>query len=249
MDEVNTMILKGAKVFIGGTFKETDVAVRGNKIAHLQKTDEEGEDCSGLHILPGVIDAHVHFRDFGQEYKADWVTESKAAVAAGITTVLDMPNNLQPITNEHLLMAKRQSVRSRSLVNFGLFMAVTEENIPELNGIRDLLAVKLYMGQTTGKISPGNIEFIFKKLRKDILIVVHAEDNAVIEKNRKKINHPRPKDHSKIRDNTSEYKAVERVLDFVKKYGRRVHIAHISTRQALEQIEKAKKIEHSLRLL
>ena len=117
------MLLKGGKVYFQGAFSEKDILIEEGKIKKVGEPglhDEGAEviDCSGLHIMPGVIDAHVHFRIPGAEKKEDWQSGSRAALQGGVTTVLDMPNNTPSITTVEALEEKRKMVKGQSYVNY-----------------------------------------------------------------------------------------------------------------------------------
>jgi dihydroorotase len=238
-----TVLIKNGKAFIDGMFVETNLLINKDVISDIGKNIKTGDkiiDASGKYIFPGLIDVHVHFRDFGQEYKEDWLSGSKAALSGGITTVLDMPNNKTPITTVERWNAKRRAVSQKSLVNFGLYMAVTNDNIEEINR-SDVKIVKLYYGTTTGEIKVDNTELILKKLRKDILIVVHAEDNDVIEMNKQSCDVRNIKYHSLIRDNRAEYTAVNTLIELAESYNRKIHFTHISSKESMLLIKQAKK--------
>ncbi|MFH2021442.1 MAG: dihydroorotase family protein [archaeon] len=237
-----TMLIKKGQVFLGGKFIKADILIDGSKIAAIGNDLEKSDkviDGAGKFIVPGLIDMHVHFRDFGEEYKEDWKTGSSAAAAGGITTVFDMPNNIKPIVSVELLNLKREHARNNSLVNFGLYAAVTEDNIIQLNNSA-IKYVKLYYGKTTGDIAVVGAEKIFRELRKDILIVVHAEDNSVIEENRRIYTGSEENYHTLIRSSLAESTAVGVMLTLAKKYGRNLHITHVSAKDSVQMIMDAK---------
>ncbi|MBT5424402.1 dihydroorotase family protein, partial [archaeon] len=237
-----SLLLKRGKVFLDNKFVETSILIENNMISKIDNELNNAEniiDCSNKHILPGLIDIHVHFRDFGQEEKEDWISGSKAALSGGITTVLDMPNNNEPITTIEKLKLKEKLVSEKSLINFGLYIAITEHNIEEINKT-DLKYVKLYYGETTGEINPGKVEKIFKNLNKDILIVAHAEENDIIKLNKKNYSIDEINFHSLIRDNKAEYTAVNFLIELAEKYGNRLHITHVSTKESMLLIKQAK---------
>ncbi len=258
-------LLKNGNVFLNGGFIKAGLVIENGKISGIIFNGPDNEykaaacrkknkiiDCSNKYVLPGLIDIHVHFRDFGQEYKEDWFSGSRAAIAGGITTVFDMPNNLDPVTTLYKLRKKQEIAEKKSLINFGLYIAATDKNIDEINK-SGLTYVKLYYGPTTGKIQPGNIEKIFHSLNKNILIVAHAEEKSIIRQNKKKFlsralnkNFGRdisnyPNIHSLIRDNSSEYAAVNFLIGLAAKYKNRLHITHVSTKESMKIIENAKK--------
>ena len=134
----------------------------------------EGE---GKLVMPGIIDPHVHFRVPGGEHKEDWPTGSAAAAAGGVTTVLDMPNNDPPITSQEFLKKKKALIEGRSLVNYGLYMGATEDNLEEIKQTREIAGVKVYLGSSTGSLLVKDYTVVERLLKEtDYIIAVHCED-------------------------------------------------------------------------
>lgn len=204
-------------------------------------------DCEGKLIFPGLIDVHVHMRDPGHTHKEDFETGSASAVAGGVTTVLDMPNNNPPILNSADLHAKRELIKNRAYCNYGFYIGFDGKN---LDGIisSDAVAVKFFTSHSTGDMGVENtkaVENLFKYSKK--LIVVHAEDHATIKENfdlyfgssaDKEQNLGKPFLHSKIRSSEAASKAVRYVCELSKKFGSKLHIAHVSTEQELEVLKE-----------
>jgi dihydroorotase len=136
-------------------------------------------DGRGLHLLPGLVDAHVHFREPGDLEKGDWRSESLAALAGGVTTVLDMPNNRPPILSVASLEQKRAIARERSVVDFGLYIGASEGNFAEIERAENVAGVKLYLNQTTGDLRLTNRDAISKVLTTRHRVVVHAEGDTL----------------------------------------------------------------------
>ncbi len=239
--------LKNGEIgFSEGVFRG-DLLIEGEKISKFlredEKIDEEIEeiDCKGKLILPGFIDAHVHFREPGHTSKEDFETASSACVAGGITTVLDMPNNNPPIVSLEDLEKKRDIISGRSYVDYGFYIAFNGENVDEINRA-NVLAVKFYFANSTGKmgVSFGLKEF-FEKSNK--LIVVHAEDEDLIKQNEKKYFKElkkmdvEPSIHSEIRSVECASRAVEVLCKLALESKARLHIAHISTEDELNILE------------
>ncbi len=239
--------IRNASVFYNGDFFKTDIIIKEGKIFGVEKSEEKETkflDAKNLVIFPGLIDMHVHFRDFLESYKEDWESASIAAASGGITAVFDMPNNKIPILTKNDYDSKLKEVEKKSVVNFGLYIAATNENIDEINS-SNIRHVKLYYGMTTGEIKVRDAEEIFRKLSKDKLIVAHAEENEIIEKNTGRFDKNLINYHSLVRDNSSEVVAVRKLLMLSKKYGKKLHLTHIGTKESLELIKEAKK-ENSL---
>ncbi len=196
-------------------------------------------DCKGKIILPGVIDAHVHFRQPGAEYKADMQSESLAALAGGVTTVFDMPNNTPTITSKKTFYDKLELAKNNMRCNFKLFFGVTNNNIEEAMSFDDeyLAGLKLFLGSSTGNMlvdDVKSIETLFKKSKK--IIVAHCEDEQLIKTNKAKYENlmPLPNNiHALIRDNAVCYKSTKLAVDLAKKYDTDFHIAHITTKEEL----------------
>ena len=205
--------------------------------SHLRKP--QVYDAKGCYILPGIIDTHVHFRDPGFPEKADFATESRAALAGGVTSVIDMPNTNPQTTTLELLDEKESIAAKKSAVNYAFMLGATNDNIDSLLSIpTDLYAaIKLFLGSSTGNMlvnSPQALDKLFAESSK--LIVAHCEDESIIQANLRnyKLEFAGTENetaalHPKIRNTeacfVSSYKAIERA----RKYGTRLHIAHIST--------------------
>ncbi|MBI4359478.1 MAG: dihydroorotase, partial [Candidatus Jacksonbacteria bacterium] len=141
-------------------------------------------DANGRLTLPGIIDPHVHFRSPGEEYKEDWASGSKAAVAGGVTTVLDMPNNRPPIITKETLEAKRRAIAGKSYVNYGLYIGATENNFDEIMRAKNAKGVKIYLGSSTGGLLLQDYGIVEKILEHAPCIVAcHSEDERCLIQN------------------------------------------------------------------
>ena len=199
-------------------------------------------DAEGCYLLPGVIDEHVHFRDPGLTDKADFDTESRAAVAGGVTTVLDMPNTLPPTVTADRLQEKIDLAARKCHVNFGFFIGATTDNAHRLRQINPCLVagVKLFMGSSTGALQvedPDALLTIFEESR--LPIVAHCEDTPMIEANmqtfRKRYgDDPHVRYHAKIRSTEACLKSTCQAIALAKAANARLHVAHISTASELE---------------
>jgi len=214
-------------------------------------------DCSGegKYLIPGVIDAHVHFREPGMIAKEDFATGSRAALAGGVTTIFDMPNT-KPATITFEVFAEKVELGKRNCkCHFKLFFgAVSEESLVELKKVladeelvRFLAGVKVYMGHSTGGLGATDI---LEKLIGDVElarglevfdgrvlpIVVHAEDQECLDENESKYNPAKPETHGDARPVECGVIAVKEVCHLARKYDRPVHIAHVSSREELDVI-------------
>ncbi len=199
-------------------------------------------DATGCFLLPGVIDEHVHFREPGLAHKADWATESRAAAAGGVTTVFDMPNTVPQTTSIAALRQKKALAAAKSLVNYGFFIGVTNDNLEEIRHVdrRKVCGVKLFMGASTGNMLVDDdavLERIFDEVR--LPIMAHCEDSRMIARAMdacRDSDGPDPdvRKHSQIRSAEACYASTERAVSLARKYGARLHVAHVSTARELE---------------
>ena len=241
-------ILKNGHIVLNDGIIDGDLLIEDKFIAkvggNIDVPGAEEIDCFNKYIIPGVIDAHVHFRSPGYEYKEDWESGSKAALAGGVTTVFDMPNTNPSTVTLDALSKKRELAKAKSLVNFGLFFGSTGENIEDIKNAEGIVGVKVYMGSTTGHVVEKDADFIEKLLRElfentDRIIAVHAEDAEIIKKrNQIYKDEQSPEIHSLIRNDIVALTAAKRAVHLAKKYGGKVHICHMSTKKEVELMSK-----------
>lgn len=198
-------------------------------------------DANGQHLIPGVIDDQVHFRDPGFPLKADLFTESRAAVAGGITTFMEMPNtNPQTLTQE-LLEEKYKLGAEKSLANYSFYMGASNENIDEIlkTDMSKVCGIKVFMGASTGNMlvdDPEILEKIFKYAPG--LVAVHCEDEATITENtrilKERFGEEIPIEyHPMIRSEEACYRSSSMAVDLAKKHNTRLHVLHLSTAREL----------------
>ena len=183
-------LIKNAQIVNEGKIFKSDLLIEGQIIKKIANSINEKVDkcidAEGLHLIPGVIDDQVHFRESGLTQKADIYTESKAAIAGGITSFMEMPNtNPQTLTQE-LLEEKFRIGDKKSLANFTFFMGVSNNNLVEVlkTDPKNVGAIKIFMGSSTGDMLVDDknvLEEIFKKSK--CLIAVHCEDETIIKEN------------------------------------------------------------------
>ncbi|MBO6118677.1 MAG: dihydroorotase [Bacteroidales bacterium] len=231
------------KYFKGGTVINTpqNILIENDRIKEISDGDislpENTEiiDCKGKIILPGIIDVHVHFREPGAEYKADMDSESSAALAGGVTTVFDMPNNNPAITTKEAFFNKLELAKRKMRCNFKLFFGLTNDNIDEALSLNSefLAGLKLFLGSSTGNMLVDNTEAIERLFKKsDKIIVAHCEYENLIRNNKERYGSlsPLPYNiHSLIRDVQVCYNSSRFAVETAKKYGSQFHIAHITT--------------------
>jgi dihydroorotase len=234
------MIIKHGKVFYKGALIDKDIFIEGGRI--VEHCSGEVFDASGLVVLPGMIDCHVHFREPGSTQKEDFLSGSRAAAKGGVTTIIDMPNNNPPITTAEALEQKRQLAK-KSIVNYGFYFGATSDNIAEINKAKNVAGVKVYMGASTGSLLVAEEAALHKIFLCGRLITVHAEDEAMIKKNEERYrNEHNPEIHCKIRSNEVAASAVRKAIEIARSHNTRLHIAHVSTKEELALIAGAKNV-------
>ncbi|HEY4831727.1 MAG TPA: dihydroorotase [Waddliaceae bacterium] len=219
----------------------------------LASYSEHTIDAKGhLTVLPALIDGHVHFRTPGAEHKENWITGAQAAMAGGVTTVIDMPNNHPPCVDAASLKAKKQLIDEQLAsvgipLHYRLFLGADKDHINEIGRLRNQIAgVKIYMGSSTGGLimnDEQDLDRIFRLCaQENVLIAVHAEDEGILKKNEALYSGQMdPATHSKIRDRFSAIQATTQALQLAEKYSTELFILHVSTKEEVELIRKAKK--------
>ena len=243
----NAFVVNESKIFCA------DVLVQNGRIARILKNrtavvDLQFEDdtifidASGKYLLPGVIDAHVHFREPGLTHKGDMFTESRAAIAGGVTSVMDMPNVIPPTTTIERCKERFNLAKKKLFTNYSFYLAATEDNLEELKKIDNTLicGIKLFMGSSTGNMLVEN-EAVLKAVfqLKHIPIAVHCEDENVIKSNMEKAkriyNETVPiEQHAEIRSEEACFLSTQKAVALAQKYGTRLHVLHLTTAKELE---------------
>ena len=229
-----------------GSTITADLACTDGRIARLAATldvtGKESIDAAGRLLLPGVIDPQVHFREPGNEYKEDLGSGSRAAARGGVTSFLEMPNTDPPTTSQQALDDKLARAASKCVVNYGFFIGATPHNLEEINRVSPVCGIKIFMGASTGSLlvsEPHDLERIFANGTR--LIAVHAENEArVRERKARFAGRTDVAAHSEIRDNECALQATELALALSKKYGRRLHILHMSTHEEVDLLRRDK---------
>lgn len=239
----NATIVNEGRIFVGSVLIEDD------KIAEISEKSEYSDysdyseviDATGMILMPGVIDTHVHFRDGGQSENpaGTFYSESRAARAGGVTSVIDMPNT-KPLTTTLETLAAKEALAARdSAVNYGFMLGATNENIDDLLAIEPTryAAIKLFLGSSTGNMLVNNgeqLDHLFRDAKK--LIVAHCEQEEVIQANllNAKLEYQGTAGetaalHPKIRNNEACFLSTYHAIERARRYGTRFHVAHIST--------------------
>lgn len=240
---INAKIVTHQEVFEGSLATQGGTIVKIERKNKPEKVEGEIVDLKGKYLFPGLIDVHVHFRTPGMTQKEDWTTGSKAALAGGVTTVLDMPNTNPPVIDEKSLELKRSIVQKEALVNYGFYAGATLDNFEETQKCKNIAGIKIYMGSSTGTLlvdDPKVLEKFFDQSKK--LLALHAETESCIQKGAQKfMNVEDPSFHSRIRAPECAQEAMKLALGFVKKYKTRAHFCHVSTAKELELVTGFKK--------
>lgn len=205
-------------------------------------------DCQGAMLMPGVIDTHVHFRDPGLTEKGDIATESRAAVAGGVTSFVDMPNTKPPTVSSQAVDDKINRAAAVSAANFGFFIGATNDNLDELLAAdyTHIAGIKLFLGSSTGNMLVDSDDTLTRLFAQTpALIAVHAEDEATIQATRQRLldecggTIPVSR-HPDLRPREACVKATRRAIELARSTGSRLHICHISTADELQLIKEAK---------
>jgi dihydroorotase len=239
-------IINNAKIINEGKITEASICIENGLISKIENHPifKEGYtiiDASGLHLLPGLIDDQVHFREPGLTHKGNIYSESKAAVAGGITSFMEMPNTVPSAVTIDLLEEKYKIGSATSLANYSFFMGTTNTNLDELLRLDPLkvCGVKIFMGSSTGNMvvdNPASLESIFREVK--MLIATHCEDDPMIKLNQQKFiemygDSLDATSHYLIRSEEACFKSSSFAVELAKKHNTRLHILHISTAKEL----------------
>lgn len=241
-------LIKNIQVVNEGQIKTADLLIKNGRIEKIGSSLSSPANCieingEGRFLLPGAIDDQVHFREPGLTHKATIYTESKAAVAGGVTSFMEMPNTIPPAFTQELLENKYAIGAQTSLANYSFFMGTSNDNAEEVLKINkkknDVCGVKIFMGASTGNLlvdNPSTLDKIFSEC--EVLIATHCEDERVIKQNLEKIKASGKElttaDHPIIRDEEACYESSLTAIQIAKKYNTRLHILHITTEKELQ---------------
>lgn len=244
----NGFVVTPAGIFRGGVAIKDGVFVAVGTDEALPPGDQT-IDAAGRHILPGLIDTHVHFREPGLTHKEDLSTGTGAAACGGVTTVLEMPNTVPPMSTVEAFRQKKALVEAKAYVDVGLFGVVLQDNVEQLGALAEagVAAFKLFMGETTGGIpAPDDgrmLEACAAIAETGLVLAVHAENNPIIQRwmaKYKAEGRNDPKVWDEARPPIAEIEAIQRAILFCEQYGTKLHIVHLTARQALPIIAAAR---------
>ncbi len=246
------IVENGTVVTSDATFL-ADLAVRDGRFAAIAEPGQLGQDgddrydATGLYVLPGVIDGHVHFREPGWEYKEDFGSGSTAAVMGGVTTVLDMPNTKPPTDTPEHVDLKRKLAEEKSRCDFGILGLVVQENVDQLEPMArsGVTGYKCFLGETVGNIPAPDDGMLLEAMRAirrtGLRVGFHAENNDIMQHLIRKLKaegRTDPLAHVDSRPVLAEVEAIQRVGLFAKHTGTKIHIFHLSSKDGLEMIDE-----------
>jgi dihydroorotase len=241
-------LIKDIHIVNEGTIRVSDLLIANGRIEKIDGSISSAHggvieiDGKGKYILPGVIDDQVHFREPGLTHKANIYTESKAAVAGGTTSFMEMPNTIPAALTQELLEDKYAIGAKTSLSNFSFFMGTSNDNSEEVlktnKKKNSVCGIKIFMGSSTGNLLVDNyltIDRIFRE--SEVLIATHCEEETMIRENLQRLKAEKeilePSDHPIIRNAEECFESSFKAVQLAKKYGTRLHILHISTEKEL----------------
>ena len=241
-------IFRNIQLVNEGTIQTVDVLISGErieKIAPKISVKEKVIEINGVgkHLLPGVIDNHVHFRQPGLAHKGTIYSESKAAVAGGVTSFMEMPNTVPPTFTQQLLEEKFALAAQSSLANYSFYMGTSNSNAEEVLQTNDkrkeVCGIKIFMGSSTGNLlldNPVTLEKLFRE--SELLVATHCEDERIMQENYKRLKaigrELTVADHPVIKDDIACFESSLVAIQLAKKYNTKLHILHITTEKELQ---------------
>jgi dihydroorotase len=248
VQDMQNYLIRNIQLVNEGTIRTADVLLKNGRIERIGGQINESNAAvteingEGKYLLPGCIDDQVHFREPGLTHKATIGTESKAAVAGGVTSFMEMPNTIPNALTQDLLEEKYQIAARSSVANYSFFMGTSNNNAEEVLKTnakkKDICGIKIFMGASTGNMlvdNPNTLDRVFRE--SEVLIATHCEDESVIKRNLDRLKAEGralvPADHPIIRDEEACYESSLYAIQIAKKYGTRLHILHISTAREL----------------
>ena len=247
------LVIKNGRVAVSSRLRRCAIAAKDGKVNWIGSNSNAPRaadviDASGLLVLPGVIDAHVHMRDPGATYKEDFRSGTAAAAGGGVTTVFDMPNNTPPTKDVESLRLKVRAAR-KALVDYALYGLLTEGNAGQLMPLvsAGVIGFKCYMAETTGSLAPPSARQLLRDMatlaKAGMRMAVHAEDDATLQRRMAALKEAKRGDamaHYESRPEVVEELAVRRALAMAQETRCKLHIAHLSSAAGAEEVKKAK---------
>ncbi|MFZ1200444.1 MAG: dihydroorotase [Desulfobacterales bacterium] len=249
---METILIVNARIVNAGEVRPGDVYVAGGRIEQIGRDLSSRPaarviDAAGRILLPGMIDDQVHFREPGLTRKGDIASESRAAVAGGITSFMDMPNTKPPTTTRRLLEEKFSRAAGRSHANYSFYLGATNENIKEIENLdpRAACGIKVFMGASTGNLlvdDPQALENIFS--RSPTLVATHCEDTPTIKANEERLRARYGQDipmaaHAQIRSAEACYRSSALAVDLARRCNTQLHLLHLTTAREMSLLSAA----------
>lgn len=238
-------LVRGAEVVFPDGVKRVDVLWDENGILDVDASSttaaDEIIDGAGLHLMPGVIDDQVHFREPGLTHKEDLATASHACAAGGVTTYLEMPNTVPNAITVERVREKERLAAEKSLVDFGFYIGATVDNVAELAKATQIPGIKIFIGSSTGDLLVDEQEALEQIFAKSTLpICAHCEDETTVRANAASLAGTTDiRDHSRIRDVNAAVIATTRSIDLAQRHRHRFHVLHVSTAAEIPLIAAA----------
>lgn len=250
MSKTYDLIIRGGTIVTPTKKEEADIGVKTGKIAAIGDLAGDHGDkvisARGLHVLPGVIDTQVHFREPGMIHKEDLASGSLAAVMGGVTAVFEMPNTNPPTVNAKRLKDKLDTAKGRMWCDHAFYMGASPENVDELKKLEQLpgvCGVKMFIGASTGSLLIPDDDTILKAMKSGKRrMAIHSEDQERLEARKNLRVEGDPSSHPVWRDEDSAIIATKRILALAKKARRAIHVLHVTTRQEIGLLAKARDI-------
>ncbi len=244
---MQTILITNAQVVNEGKTTAADVFIKHGRIENIAPdlTNQSADvvlDAAGKYLLPGMIDCHVHFREPGLEQKADLHSESRAAVAGGVTSIMEMPNTKPAAVTNAILEEKYALAATKCLTNYSFYLGASNSNLDELLAMdpRTVCGVKLFMGASTGNLLVDRrqqLEDIYAQIK--VPIALHCEDTNTIRENEQTAReqygeHIPFSEHWKIRSEAACYQSTALAVELATKYDTQIHVLHLTTAKELE---------------
>ncbi len=250
MTQTYDLILRGGTVVTPGGEERADIGVRDQRIAFFGDLSgaDAGEvyDATGLHILPGVIDSQVHFREPGLEHKADLETEARSAALGGVTAVFEMPNTNPSTITPDRLNDKLARAKGRMDVDHAFYAGATHDNtgvLAEMEAMPGCCGVKVFMGASTGDLlvhDDEGVEAVLRAIKRRAAF--HSEDEYRLQERAHLARTGDWQSHIEVRDVEAAVSSTRRLLRLARKTGKRIHVLHISTAEEMELLRDAKDV-------
>jgi dihydroorotase len=248
---MQSLLIKNANVVSEGTTRQADVLLRNGRIDRIGGAIDALADividANGKALLPGMIDCHVHFREPGLTHKGDLHSESRAAAAGGVTSVMEMPNTSPPAVTNARVEEKFALAAGRMAVNYSFYLGAALNNLDEVKAVnpRTVCGVKVYMGSSTGNMLVDRIQTLEELFREcPINLAAHCEDATIIQQHeqifRELYGDRTPfAAHPHIRSEEACYRSSKLAVELARKHGTRLHLLHVSTARELELFDDA----------